>query len=87
MEAEGTVSNIVAGESFDLELEELLVNVDEEELMMITGDITVEPLSKRVKQIVKPKIAFFEMSEQEWEAYVEALLDEYSYFDPFGFLW
>ena len=87
VEAEGSVSNIEAGESFDLELEELLVNVDEEELLMVTGDITVEPLSKRVKQIVKPKIAFFEMSEREWEAYVEALFDEYSYFDPFGFLW
>ena len=87
VEAEGTVSNIEEGESFELELEELLVNVDEEELLMITGDITVEPLSKRVKQIAKPNIAFFEMSEREWEAYIEALFDEYSYFDPFGFLW
>lgn len=87
VEAEGKVSNIEAGESFDLELDELLVNVDEEELLTITGDITVEPLSKRVKQIVEPKVAIFEMSEREWEAYIDELLDEYSYFSLFDYLW
>ena len=87
VEAAGTLSNIEAGESFDLELEDFLLDVDGEEFLQITGDISVEPLARRVKQTVEPKIAIFEMSEREWEAYVEALLDEYSYFDPFGYLW
>lgn len=87
VEAAGTLSNIEEGESFDLELEDFLLDVDGEEFLEITGDITVEPLSRRVKQTVEPKIAIFEMSEREWEAYIDALLDEYSYFDLFDYLW
>lgn len=87
VEATGTLSNIEAGESFDLELEDFVLEVDGEECLQITGDITVEPLSRRVKQTVKPKVAIFEMSEREWEAYIEALFDEYSYFDLFDYLW
>lgn len=77
--AEGGLSHIQKGESFDLELDELILSADDEELLLIRGDVGVEPLTRRVKQNVKPKTAFFELTEDDWYTWMGDVLDEYSY--------
>lgn len=77
--AEGGLSHIQKGESFDLELDEVQLLVDDEELLLIRGEVGVEPLSRRVKQNVKPKTAFFALSEDDWYTWMGDVLDEYDY--------
>lgn len=76
---EGGLSHIERGSRFDLELDEAVLCVDQEELLLIRGDIRLSPLSKRVQQNVKPRIAFFELTEQEWNNIGERLYREYGY--------
>ncbi len=77
--AEGGLSHIQAGESFDLELDEVVLSLDEEELLLIRGELGVEPLSRRVKQNVKPRTAFFELDEDDLYTWMNDMVDEYSY--------
>lgn len=77
--AEGGLPHIQKGESFDLELDEVQLLVDDEELLLIRGEVGVEPLSRRVKQNVKPKTAFFALSEDDWYTWMGDVLDEYDY--------
>lgn len=79
MTAEGSLSHIQKGESFDLDLEEVLISMDDEELLLIRGEYGVEPLARRVKQNVKPKTAFFELDMDDMVSWLEELLDEYDY--------
>lgn len=79
LEAEGAFSDIEEGESFDLELDELLLLVDEDEILKITGDVALEPLTRRVKQNVKPRTPFFELTERDWEGIAEELDRAYGY--------
>lgn len=84
--AEGSLSHIKRGESFDLEVDEAVITVDDEEFLLIRGEFGVEPLARRVKQNVKPEKAFFEMSEREWNRWVDEVINEFDYlFD--GMFW
>lgn len=86
MTAEGGLSHLQPGESFDLDLDEVVFTLDDEELLLIRGELGVEPLTRRVKQNVKPKAAFFEMSADDWYTWVDDMLDEYGYLLD-GLLW
>ena len=77
MQASGGFSHITEGESFDLELDELLLSADDEELVLIRGDIGLSPLKRRVRQNVKAKKAFFEMSDREWESIFQKVYRDY----------
>lgn len=77
LQASGGLSHITMGESFDLELDELLLSADDEELVLIRGDIGLSPLKRRVRQNVKAKTAFFEMSEQDWSSILDRVYRDY----------
>ena len=77
--AEGGLSHIQKGESFNLELDEVVLSMDDEELLLIRGEVGVEPLSRRVKQNVKPKTAFFDLTEDDWYDWFGDVIDEYDY--------
>lgn len=77
--AEGDFSHIQTGESFDMDLDEVVISLDDEEILLIRGEIGVEPLAKQVKQNAKPKTAFFELDEDDWYAWMDDMFDEYDY--------
>lgn len=77
--AEGGLSHIQKGESFKLELDEVIISMDDEELLLIRGEYGVEPLARRVKQNVKPKRAFFEMDMDDMASWLDEMFDEYDY--------
>lgn len=77
--AEGSLSHIQKGESFDLDMEEVLISMDDEELLLVRGEYGIEPLARRVKQNVKPKKAFFELDTDDVASWLEELFDEYDY--------
>lgn len=77
--AEGGLSHIQKGESFNLELDEVQLLVDGEELLLVRGEVDIEPLSRRVKQNVKPNTAFFDLTEDDWYAWFAEVIDEYDY--------
>lgn len=77
--AEGGLSHIQTGQSFDMDLDEVVLSVDDEELFLIRGEVGVKPLVRRVKQNVKPKTAFFELSEDDWYDWLDDMYYEYSY--------
>lgn len=76
---EGGLSHITRGSSFDLELDELLVSENGEDLVKMKGDIRLSPLTRQVEHNVKPRTAFFEMTDREWNAIGEKLYREYGY--------
>ncbi len=79
MTAEGDLSHIQKGESFDLKLDEAVLSVDDEELLLIRGEYGVEPLKRRVTKNVKPKKSFFELSENDLDRWIDDIIDEYDY--------
>lgn len=89
LRASGDFSHIVKGESFDLELEELTIDVNAEELALVRGELGLKPLMKRVERNVKAQTAFFEMPEREWDAIFEKVYRDYEYFlqSLYGFYW
>ena len=76
---DGGLSHIVQGSGFNLEVDEFLLSENGEELVKVKGDIRLSPLTRRVEQNVKPRTAFFEMTEREWNAVGERLYREYGY--------
>lgn len=79
MTAEGGLSHMQQGESFKLELDEAMFTMDDEEILLVRGEMGIEPLAGRVKQKVKPKTAFFDLTEDDWYRWFDDVLDEYSY--------
>lgn len=79
MTAEGNLSHIKKGESFDLELDELTCCIDDEEFFLLRGELGVEPLERRVTKNVKPKKSFFELSENDLDRWIDDIIDEYDY--------
>lgn len=79
LQASGGFSHINKGESFDLELDELLLSADNEELLLIRGEAGLSPLKRRVRENVKAKTAFFELSEQEWNKIFDRVYRDYEY--------
>lgn len=88
-QASGGFSHITKGESFDLELDELLISVEDEEILLVRGDIGLSPLKRRVRQNVKAKTALFELSEQEWNRIFEKVYRDYEYLleSIYGMYW
>lgn len=74
---EGSIDDIVKGESVAFDLDKMVVNIDGEERLHVTGNISIEPLTKAVKSSVKPKTALFEMTETDWLVILYQLDDEY----------
>lgn len=79
LQASGGFSHINKGESFDLELDEFLLSADNEELLLIRGEAGLSPLKRRVRENVKAKTAFFELSEQEWNKIFDRVYRDYEY--------
>ena len=77
--AEGGLSHITRGSSFHLELDELLLCENGEELAKVKGTIRLSPLTRKVQQNVKPKTAFFRMTDRQWNTLGEKLYNEYGY--------
>lgn len=88
-QASGGFSHITKGESFDLELDELLISAEDEEILLVRGDIGLSPLKRRVRQNVKAKTALFELSEQEWNRIFEKVYRDYEYLleSMYGMYW
>lgn len=74
---EGTVDDFVKGESLEFDLQKLELNMDENAIYRITGDIAVEPLRDEIKPSVKPETAFFKMNEYDWERIIDQIDDKY----------
>lgn len=79
LEASGDFSHIVEGEGFDLEFEEVNFLIDGEQALKISGEVSLSPLTSRVKQIARPKRAFFSMTEADWGGILEKIDREYGY--------
>lgn len=79
LEASGDFSHIKRGEGFDLNLDEINLLIDGEETLRIRGKIDLDPLSRRVQEVAKPKTALFSMSEAEWIEILEKIDREYGY--------
>ncbi len=77
LQAAGDFSHITKGESFDLELEEMMLSAYDEELWLVRGDVAFSPLKRRIKQNVKAETPFFEMSDREWETIFERVYRDY----------
>ncbi len=73
----GGLSHIKTGESFDVEIDEMTLSAEDEEILLIRGDIGLSPLKRRVRQNVKAETAFFELSEREWETIFEKVYRDY----------
>ncbi|MDE6601601.1 MAG: hypothetical protein K2K90_05470 [Lachnospiraceae bacterium] len=89
LEASGGFSHITKGESFDLELDEVLLYADGEELVLVRGDVGLSPLKRSVRQNVKAKTAFFELSEYEWNSIFDRVYRNYEYLleSMYGMYW
>ncbi len=77
LQVEGGLSHIKAGESFDVEIDEMTLSAEDEEILLIRGDIGLSPLKRRVRQNVKAETAFFELSEREWETIIDKVYRNY----------
>lgn len=88
-QASGGFSHITKGESFDMEIDELTFSVEDEELWLVRGDVGLSPLKRRVRQNVKAKTAFFELSEREWDKIIEKVYRDYEYLleSMYGMYW
>lgn len=78
---EGSIDDYEKGESIEVELDEVSISYisdgDSESEFKISGDILIEPLQGKIDPSVKPKTAFFEMSQSDWWDIVEELNDAY----------
>ncbi|MDE7132390.1 MAG: hypothetical protein K2O65_11415 [Lachnospiraceae bacterium] len=74
---DGSLDDIVKGESLEISLDKLTFSTDDEEVCRMSGDIAIEPLQDKIKATVKPDTAFFEMSLSDWEKVIDKLDDEY----------
>lgn len=74
---EGSVDDIVKGESVELNLDQAAVSVDGEEVFKVTGSAGIEPLEKAIEPSAKPETAFFEMTNADLLVILYRLNDEY----------
>ncbi len=75
--ASGGFDNIVYGERYDMNLDELTMSMYEEEVYKLTGEIMIEPLTSEIKTTLEPETRIFEMSEDEWLDVIEQIAYEY----------
>ncbi len=74
---EGSIDDYVAGESVEFSLDRAAFSLNGEDLLKLTGDISVEPLREEIRPSVRPETAFFEMSESDWYDIMWQIGDEY----------
>ncbi|MCM1123007.1 MAG: resistance to Congo red protein [Eubacterium sp.] len=74
---EGSLEDIVKGESIQFCLDKLIFDMDDEELFRLSGEIALEPITDKIEPSVEPKTAFFEMSMYDWEKIIDRIDDEY----------
>lgn len=63
---EGSLDDIVKGESVEIDLDKVVLTMDDEDLFKLTGSINIEPQTKPVTSKVKAETAFFDMTESDW---------------------
>lgn len=73
---EGSVDDIVKGESVELDLDEAVFSMNGKEFK-VTGDVSIEPLTESVKPLAKPETAFFEMTNSDLMVILYRLGNEY----------
>lgn len=74
---ETSIDDYVKGESVEIDLDNVVIRLDGEELIKLTGDIDIEPLQGAITPSVEPETAFFEMSYAEWLEIIYQFQDEY----------
>lgn len=74
---EGSLDDIVRGESFALDLEKMTFQRNGRELFKLTGDLLIEPLTGEDARTVKKENAFFKMTERDWWDIVRRIEKEY----------
>ena len=74
---EGSLDDIVRGESLAFDLDEMTFQWNGRELFRLTGDISIEPLEGEVARRVQKETAFFGMTEKDWWDIVRRIDDEY----------
>lgn len=74
---ESSIDDIVKGESLEIDLDKMVVSMDGEERIDVTGNVSIEPLTEAVKSSAEPKTALFEMTEADWLDILYQLDDEY----------
>lgn len=73
---EGSLDDIVKGESLEIDLDKVVLSMDDEELFKITGNVTIEPQTKPVTSKVKAETAFFDMTAYDWWDVISKVLDD-----------
>ena len=73
---EGSLDDIVKGESLEIDLDKVVLSMDDEELFKITGNISIEPQTKPVSSKVKAETALFDMTESDWWDIISKVLDD-----------
>lgn len=73
---EGSLDDIVKGKSLEVDLDKVVLSMDDEELLKITGNISIEPLTKPVSSKVKAETAFFDMTAYDWWDVISKVLDD-----------
>lgn len=74
---EGSVDDIDKGESVAFHLDQAAVSLNGEELIKVTGNVSIESLTKSVNQSVEPETAFFEMTYMDLMIILYRLDNEY----------
>lgn len=74
---EGSLDDIVKGQSLELNLEELTFNMDGDALFKVTGEMLIEPFDGEVTSTVQKETAFFELTEGDWLNILYKIDDEY----------
>lgn len=74
---EGSVDDIVKGESVEINLDQAAASVDGEEVFKATGDVAIEPLDRAVKPSADPKTALFNMTNSDLMGILFRLNGEY----------
>ena len=73
---EGSLDDIVKGEGLEIDLDKMTLSVNDEDLFKITGNVSIEPLTKPVSSKVKAETAFFDMTESDWWGIISKVLDD-----------
>ena len=73
----GSIDDFDEGESVEIDLDEAALRLNGEDVLIISGEVYIEPLQSTIEPSVEPKTAFFEMSWSEWIDIIANIEDEY----------
>ena len=74
---ESSIDEYEPGESVEISLDKAALSMDGEDLLKLTGDVSIEPLQGEIEPSASPETAFFELSWEEWYDIMEQIDDEY----------